>query len=551
MGQRQSAADWAEEMDQQLYCVEERRALPPAVTEGLLEALNGEASAEERQAVLARVGDYRERSRRRAEWLLRILDRATAVDMKALEHAMANSPAARYAGRAGFNRFHWILAVSGKGTDQNPANVQKFAAACGAWLATSQIISQLVERDEELARGVQVNPSQETQRRIWAVVVHFRWASELFCTSMAVEIQSNPTKYRGLEFVTQRAVTDLFKWVEAYVDRIDRQANDQAVGPVPSISSFARPLIEALTVQGDEYRSKPFEGLTETLDIEAYPFVSVGGVIAPVALREATYGLELALLNLARRLLCDEKDRSDLFENAVKRSLSRVLPSGIDLPYAPVSIPIPKTKNKGETDFILRELSAHTFIGECKAMAAVQRSGTVIHSFSDDVGKAAKQLKLRMDAVKLGGEVRVDGLAWAAPTRNVYGIAVPLHAYGGAIWNHECLPHGDIDHPDIAVIPVHQLLVVARAMEDAHDLGAYIRFRSALFGLKLELRDELDILAAYIFSDAMKIKALIEGAPEHGRRVIRAYGVELETAVSDVMPTSARAWRNRLKRTLI
>ncbi|WP_226761672.1 hypothetical protein [Arthrobacter sp. SO3] len=469
--------------------------------------------------------------------------------MKALEQAMANSSAARYASSAGFNRFHWILAVSARGTDRSQENVQRFAAACGAWLATSRIIWQLVDRDKDLARGVQVNPWQETQRRIWSVDIHFRWVSELFCSSMACEIESNRTKYSNFEFVSQRAITDLFKWVEAYVNRMDRQAAGEVVGPVPLPSPFARPLVEVLAVKGDEHRSKSFEELVDTLEIEGHPFVEVGGIIAPVAVREATYGVEFALLNLARSLLSDDKDRSDLFENAVIRALSHVLPSGIELPLAPVFIPIPETKNKGETDFIFRS-PVHTFIGECKAMAAVHATGTVIHTFTDQVSKAATQLKLRMDAVRCGGGVTVDGLTWAAPSSNVYGLAVPLHSYGGAVWNHECLPHGAVDHPDLAVIPFHQLLVVARAMEDADDLGAYIRFRSALFDLKLELRDELDILAAYIFSDAAKIKAMIEGAPEHGMRVIRAHGVELETAVSDVMPTSAQAWRRRLTRTL-
>lgn len=550
MGQRQSAAEWAAEADRHRYCVEERRALPPAVTEGLLEVLIGEASREDREAVLTRVTVYRDRSLRRLELLLRVLDSAAALEMKALELAMEQSNAARYASSAGFNRFHWILAVSGKGVDRSPDNIQRYAAACGAWLATSQIIGRLSDVDEDLAHGLRVNPRHESARRTSAFVVYFRWASELFCMSIAAEVESNEGKYRGLNFVTQRAVGDLFKWVEAYVDRLDRIAAGETVGPLPSLSTHALPLVESMTVSGDDYRSKSFESLVATLDIEAYPFVRVGGIIAPVAVREATYGVELAVLNLARRLLVNDKDRSDLFENAVKRSLSKVLPSGIELPHASIFIPIEGTKNKGETDFIFRDPTANTFIGECKAMAAVQVPGTVLHTFTEQVGKAATQLKLRMDAVKQGGTVSVEGRTWTAPTTNVYGIAVSLHAYGGAVWNHECLPHGDVNHPDLAVMPVHQLLVAARAMESASDLGDYIRFRSALFDLKIELFDELDILAAYIFSDAAKTKDLIDSAPEHGMRVIRAYGVEHHVAVSDVMPTTAQGWRNRLKRTL-
>lgn len=355
MGQRRSAAEWAAEADGHRYCVEERRALPRTVTEGLLEVLAGEASPDEREAVLTRITVYRDRSLRRLELLLRVLDSAAALEMKALELAIEHSDAARYASRAGFNRFHWILAVSGKGSDRSPDNIQKYAAACGAWLATSEIIGRLNPVDEDLAHGLQVNPRLESARRTSAVVVYFRWASELFCKSMAAEIQSNEDKYRALNFVTPRAVGDLFKWVEAYIDRLDRTVAGETVGPPPVLSAHAVPLVESLTVSGDDYRPKSFAALASTLDIEAYPFVRVRGTIAPVAVREATYGVELAVLNLARRLLMNDKDRSDLFENAVKRSLSKVLPSEIEVPYGSISIPIVGTKNKGETDFIFRD----------------------------------------------------------------------------------------------------------------------------------------------------------------------------------------------------
>ncbi|WP_281452792.1 hypothetical protein [Paenarthrobacter nitroguajacolicus] len=485
------------------------------------------------------------------EWLLGILDPATALNAVLLQRATEKSAAAKYASEAGFNRFQWILAVAGKGTDASLGNFQLYAAACGAWLATSRILGVLAERDQEISRGVQINPLQETQRRTWAVDVQFRWVSELFCRSMASEIESDPEKYCGLELVTQRAVTDLFKWVEAYVDTMDRPADEKPNEQLPMPSTSARPLVDSLSVRSDEYRFGSFEVLVETLDIESFPFVTLDGHVAPVALREATYGVELALLSLARRRLGNDKVRSDLFENAVKRSLSQVIPSGMDIPFKPVFIPIPNSKNKGETDFLVRSSSQHTFVGECKAMSAVQSPSTVIHSFTDHVSKAAKQLKLRMEAIKAGTAVEVDGEIWDAPATNVYGLAVPLHSYGGAVWSHECLPHGDADSQDLAVIPIHHLLAVARAMEDGQDLGEYIRFRKVLFDLSIELRDELDILAAYIFSDGLTIASMIESAPEHGLRVIRAYGVELEVLLSDTMPTSARAWRRRLAKTLI
>ncbi|WP_425864764.1 hypothetical protein [Arthrobacter sp. TWP1-1] len=310
-------------------------------------------------------------------------------------------------------------------------------------------------------------------------------------------------------------------------------------------------MVDALTLRGGDYWAGPVLPLMTSLDIEAYPFVEIEGLTRPVAFREATYGVELALLNLARRRLADDKDRSDLFEEAVKRSLTKILPHGVELPYASTFIPIAGTENKGETDFIFRDPVAGTFIGECKAMTAVHAPDTVINSFTDQVGKATKQLRLRMNAVKNGGAVIVDGIPWTAPADDVFGIAVTIHSYGGAVWNHECLPYAEGSHPNIAVMPIHQLLVVVRAMGSASDLAEFIRFRSALLDMNIELQDELDILAAFVFSDAARIRALVDDAPQHGMRVIRAYGVDLNVSLNDTMPTNAEAWQNRLKRTLV
>ncbi|MFP3802470.1 hypothetical protein, partial [Paraburkholderia sp. SIMBA_027] len=54
---------------------------------------------------------------------------------------------------------------------------------------------------------------------------------------------------------------------------------------------------------------------------EEYPFVRFTSGVMPVSDREASCRLELALFSLARRLLNDDKDRSDLFEATVRRSL--------------------------------------------------------------------------------------------------------------------------------------------------------------------------------------------------------------------------------------
>jgi len=427
--------------------------------------------------------------------------------------------------------------------------LRSYAIACGQWMAASQLAELISDQDANLARGIRVNPWRERTRRTTAVVVHFRWVSQLLCVSFADEVQSNIAKYAGLEMVTRPAVHKLFEWVEAYISRQERLMGGHPAGPEPGLSTDVRLLLDALSMEGGSYSGWSVDALASCLDIEAFPLAKIGGTIAPVAFREASYVVELALFNLARRRLPVDKERSDLFENVVKRSLKEALPPDVEIPFGDVYCPINGTANKGETDFILKD-SESTFVGECKAMAAVPTPSTVIHSFTDHVGKAVGQLKLRIAALKGGCTVTAGGKPWSAPVENVYGLAVPLHSYGGAVWNHECLPESGADHPDVAVIPIHQLLIVVRAMRSGADLGAYVRFRQHLFALSFELFDELDILAAFMFLGDRTIDQLIEEAPEHGTKVLRTYGVELEGLISDSMPPSARAWRRRLQRTL-
>lgn len=551
MSPRTLADEWAGEMASYFYCEKERNVLPKAVTAGLLGVLEGTSSAADREEVFNRIEAYKTRSRRRIEHWLHVLDSKMALDMLAVKDALTSTTAGLYLSSAGFNRFQWMLAVAGGGHDQSPEGVGQYAKACGEWLAADQLVGRLSQVEPDLARGIGVNPWRESTRRTTAILVQFRWASELLATSFATEVQRDTTKYRGLQLVTPSAVRELFVWVDEYVTRQERIMKGNRPGPPPQVSTRLRPLIEALAVEGASYHGWPFDKLIATLDIEAYPFMKIGTELAPIALREATYSVELALFNLARRELGRDKDRSDLFESVAKLCLREVLPPDIEAPLEPAFCPVPGTSNAGETDFILRDAFGSTFIGECKSMAAVPAPGTVIHAFTNDVGKAVKQVKTRIKAVKDGCTVTVGGQTWDAPRGDVYGLVVPLHSYAGAVWNYDCLPESGADHRDIAVIPLHQLLLAARAMANGTELGTYIQFRQKLFDLRCDMHDELDILATFIFLGQRKIEDMLVGAPEYSSIVMRAYGAELDAMVSDTTPGSAKAWRRRLKRILI
>lgn len=547
---RATTEQWVAATEQVFTFEHERRALPRIVTEGLDEALMGGAKSEVVDDVIRRLRNHQMRCQSRIERLLCILDNAVALELAALKMALLSTPSARYLAKSGANRALWILATAGSGADKSMANLEAFTAAFGQWLAADQLIGVLDPTDEDLVHGVRFNPWRERTRRSTAIVVHFRWSSELLCTSIAAEVEHNPTKYEGLDFISRKSIRRLFRWVEKCGDVQEGQLKGLSNLVLPPTPQELCALLKAISVKAGAFRHRSVVDLLSTVEIEAFPFVDYAGVVAPVALREASYIVELALFQAARTHLRTEKDRADLFEGTIRRALKKMLPQ-MDLPLGEVTCPIPGSDNKGETDFIFHDRQSRTFVGECKAMSAVQRSEGVINAFTDQVGKAAKQLALRLGALEQGSALSVCGNMWVAPTDELYGIAVPLHAYGGAVWSYDCLPLVGAYGSCLAVIPAHQLMLVARAMENGQDFASYIQFRHQLFTNRVEIFDELDMLAAYIFLEGKPIDDFLRTDIQVGSRVLRSYGAEVSALVAEQMPTSARAWRRWLRRMLV
>lgn len=521
-------------------CRPELQALPNTIAVGLAKIAAGQAGAQEWSSLATGVEGYKERYLRRMQHWLRVLDPKTALDVVSLKRAITESPASRYLLISGANRFSWTLAVGASGEDRSLSSLRSYITSCAQWMAAHELAAVMTDRDADLAMGIRLNPPREETRRMSPVFIHFRWASELICRSFAEEVASNPRKYAGLEAVTVRAVSDLFFWVEEYISTQERVMGGRSTERLPTPSPRARALLEGLAAAAGSLKNQPIHALVSSLDMEFYPFVKFGDSIFPVAYREASYILELALFNLARRRLRHEKDRSDLYEEVVKRALRKVLPPDIELPFGDVFCPVTGTSDRGETDFIMRS-STSTFVGECKAMTAVLTPDGVINTFKDHVGKAAKQLAARMSVVEGGNPPIVGGSPWRAPTNKVFGIAVPLHAYGGAVWNHECLPEVEADHPRLAVVPVHQLLLAVRALTSGDDMGAYIEFRRQLLAAHVEICDELDIVASYIGGGYV---------PHNAGQVLPSFSVDVRGSIVREVPSSPQAWRRQLKRNL-
>lgn len=502
--------------------------LPPGVAKKLAPLRGQEAVA-----VLEAV---KKKSSMRAGYWLDKLDPEVVRDSQSVKSAYEATAEADYVfERAGFNRFQWMIAVAGGGTDHSEEALTGFLEAVAGWIAADVLSLQFAPASPEVGRGVYANPSFEAARRYMPVPVHMRWASELICASLANEVADDEEKYAELTVVTPTAVSEIFAWVNAKGKHRDAEAAGSATTSLPNLSHEASTLLDALASPAASRKGCPFDVLMFDLGNEALPFVRFPSGIEPVSAREATYRLEFALFSLARRLLTDDKNRSDLFEGVVTRSLRLSSPNDLELAHGAARCPIPNTKNPGQTDFVIRD-STSTYIGECKSMVAAPRPHSVINNFTDDIGKATDQLDKRMEAFAGGVDFLVDEQPWGSPRESIYGLAVPFHDYGGAVWHHDCLPLVNGLRTNLAVIPVHQMVLVMRAMTKGPDLAAYIRFRAAWLERDHEIFDELDILVPFLFPDDT-------GDIESPKQ----FGVTHEARLSDSIPSSAQAWRRRLK----
>jgi hypothetical protein len=230
--------------------------------------------------------------------------------------------------------------------------------------------------------------------------------------------------------------------------------------------------------------------------------------------------------------------------------LKRVVSPDVDLIDPPLAVQIPDSSNPGEVDFAAALGVKALLVGEAKAYFVARRHGTVINSFHDQVGKAAGQLRLRLDAL-IGGRPLTSAGQHAGPVgvdRRPLGIAVPLHSYATAVWNGEALNEAGALHDDISVIPIHQLILVAQCMKDADDWARYLNLRNRAIQRGWQIQDEADMLVAYI-GGATELQSSLDSPPELNTAVIlQSFYISLMPGLSLAAPSDRMLWRSLFAR---
>ncbi|MGY1745285.1 hypothetical protein [Blastococcus sp. SYSU D00695] len=482
---------------------------------------------------------------RRATAVLTRIDPRAALDQD-LVSASAQGAAGDLLGTYGLHRYIWPIAAAGGGHGESRKALAEYLTAAGRWVALQQVAAMTLPRDDEVAPSIALNPHFEAVRRVASTDVRFAWVSQLLLECTAEAIASAPAAYPALTWLTTPVVDEYFAHLRLADHRRGRGGWRQASVP----SEGLRRLLSGMSLPAGSLAGRDFPALMLGGTREVFPLVAYERGVFPASSRDATLAVERPFFELVRRLQGD-RARGDLYEEVVARSLRAVAAGPLSVPELPLAIgPVAGDRNvsdAGQTDVAL----VHgpdpglVVVGEAKSHLVSTHAATVINAFTQEVGRAVDQLDLRLGRLA-GGSTLVTGTgSFTPPTgASLHGIAVPLHAYASAVLDGAALDQVRGRRHDIAVIPLHQLVLVAQTVRDAGDLERYLVVRANAIRMGVIVWDEIDLLVNHLQGwDPLTIETGLDLADRRTRPALTGRSVDPALAVNQDRPTDREEWR--------
>ncbi|HEX8081015.1 MAG TPA: hypothetical protein VF557_12455 [Jatrophihabitans sp.] len=467
---------------------------------------------------------------------LNAVSAACLLDEKLIGKALTVNATTRAILSVGSNRFLWTLGARATGEDTSLRAVKSFFESAIKWLAGIQAMSLFVSPDPGLASGIAVNPDHERVRRVYSTTVRFSWVTEYLCNAIAdcVSLLGD-----GTPFPSGASITEVLSYIKRMLVGMGHLPNRDLEG----LSEGARDLLSAASVhQGHLANISNFADVFLSSEIENHPFIAIGGEPHLLGVREAAVGFEHVLFEIARSTL-GEKQRGDLLEAVVSRCIADLGPAELTRLHPPIAIEISKPHDPGEVDFAFVS-SPLAIIGECKARLVTKESSSVINAFSDQVGKAADQLRSRLFAFAHGSKLVSSQISSVSDIDSsaAIGLGITLHPYATAVWDRDALEEIDAFAADLLVMPIHQLIIWIHAMRSAEEIIDYADVRYRLLSAGAVVHDEIDFLAFFMHPQRGSLLASFEAIAEGNRLIIRPLSVPTPWALQIKKPESAEAW---------
>jgi hypothetical protein len=451
----------------------------------------------------------------------------------------------------GLNRYTWAIAAAGGDRDASRRTLTRYFGAAGQWVALQQISTMVLDQDPDVASSISANPHYEVIRRISSTEIRFSWISRIILESAADVVAGDPGTYNRLTWLTRQVVSEYFTYVLSAVSHAGKRLWAPKTPPSPGLGT----LLAGMCLPAGALAGRSFHDLVLDNTIETKPLVQDAGVVFPAAPREATRTVERAFFELVRTVQGNDP-RGDLYEEVLVRALRKVSPTSLHPLGGQLKIgKVQADRNPqdpGQTDYALTSSPTSTFtvVGEAKSHFLSANSDTVIRAFSSDMEKAVRQLDLRLRRLAAGGALVHNSVPVHMPTgARLRGIATPLHSYATAVLDRDALATVSGDRHDIAVIPLHQLILVLQTMRDASDLRRYLAVRANAIRMRVIVWDEVDLLVNYIQDwDPLRAEFSFDPSSPRVRPALAGRSVDPYVAVTQAQPQphGREAWRRLL-----
>lgn len=446
---------------------------------------------------------------------------------------------------AGLDRLIWVIAVGGGGSDASTSTIRDYVRGAERFVAVRYLLDIVGERNPAVTAEARRNHFNEALRRHFPTEIRFVWASHLLLTSAADAIAEDSVRYHSLAQFSSAAIEDYF---DEYSSIQRTGASINAITSSPIRAGAMNSLGRLMATPAGSASEARFSKLLLHRDYERFPFVEFGSDVLPISLRGAGFYLEQAFFEVAKRQLADGKARAQLYEETIRRASHVVAPSDFKTLLPPIAVPDASSSDPGEVDFgwLAEDLLV---LGEAKAHFVASEPGTSASAFVDQCGKATRQLNLRLSRVREGFPVnsRMNRVCASAVSR-VLGLAVPLHSYGAAVWDHSLLRTIGALSPHVALIPLHQLVILLGSLTDARDLRRYLFLRSLYLRDGVAISDESDLLRVHLTipTENYTSTALAISPPSGPReqKILQPYAVRSDVPLSiSPMGLGRETWR--------
>ncbi len=438
----------------------------------------------------------------------------------------------------------WIIGAFGKGEHADRmtayATFNKYVRWCAAFLAQWNLRSHRNDPAQHHYLGEKI-----AAHRILGSETRMRWIAEEICDALGTWVDASLGETK--EVVGAHIMHNISRNVVSTLRRLGSLANAHRTNPA-QITRLDRTASEQLLLELPEetlatVTAPPQELSNRSLTLalqgelsDLCPLVQVGD--RTLVLNRSAWIVERdrSMLNAVMGMAPSDREGEPL-EEISRALLEKWGPS--DLAWSTGDVIAPRGGGNGDETDLFGLGAQAVVIGECKANRLSKNDRSLDANFEGRIlDKAASQVALRISHWKAGWRPPEHLNAPAEAT----GLIVTLSSYAGGVWSEPHL-HVNDEVVDVAVLPLHSLILAASVIPDAASFTEYVNWRTRILTIGLVAPDELELALTF----ASQGSTVPEQAAENERLTFRGYELSAN-AVAELDPrlfAGDANWRER------